>query len=56
MPNKVVKTLYDKKIKKLLIEVHKNGKTIEEIQNIGNHLSHKFSNSMCSLISNLQLR
>ncbi|HKL13064.1 MAG TPA: hypothetical protein VJ907_05605 [Halanaerobiales bacterium] len=55
IPNKVNKPIYDTKIKKLLIEVHKIGISIKEIQKIGKHLNHKFSNSVCSLISNFQL-
>lgn len=52
IPNKIKKPLYDKKVKQLLIEAYKNGVNIEEIQNIGEFLSFKFSNSVSSLISN----
>ncbi len=55
MPNKANKPIYDTKIKKLLIEVHKTGISIKEIQKIGKHLNYKFSNSVCSLISNFKL-
>ena len=55
MPNKANKPIYDTKIKKLLIEVHKTGISIKKIQKIGEHLNYKFSNSVCSLISNFKL-
>jgi hypothetical protein len=54
MPNKIDKPLYDKKVKQLLIEAHKNGFNIDQIQNIGTYLSFNFSNSVRILISNFK--
>jgi len=51
MPNKIEKTLYDQKIKSLLVEIHKNGADAKEIQYIGKLLSYNFSNAVSGLIS-----
>lgn len=50
MPRKVEKPLYDKKLKQLLNEMYEHGVNVEEIQNVGEYLSYKFSNSVCNLL------
>jgi hypothetical protein len=50
LPRKVEKPLYDKKVKPLLNEMYEHGVNVEEIQNVGEYLSYKFSNSVCNLL------
>jgi len=47
---KIEKPLYDKRVKQLLNEMCENGVNVEEIQNVGEYLSYKFSNSVCNLL------
>lgn len=51
MPHRIEKPLYDQKVKSLLIELHRNGTDVKEIQYIGKYLNHNFSNSVRDLIS-----
>ena len=51
MPHRIEKPLYDQKVKSLLIELHRNGTDVKEIQYIGKHINHYFSNSVRGLIS-----
>lgn len=53
--DRIDKPLYDQKLKQVLIEIHLNGISIEEIQNIGESLSFKFSNSVSRLISEFEI-
>lgn len=47
---KIEKPLYDKRVKQLLNEMCENGVNVEKIQNVGEYLSYKFSNSVCNLL------
>jgi len=50
MPRKIEKPLYDKRVKQFLNEMCENGVNVEKIQNVGEYLSYKFSNSVCNLL------
>jgi|GEM_PF-2434462 hypothetical protein len=55
IPKKINKPLYDSKVKQLLIELHKNGSNVDEIQKIGKYLGFNFSNSVELLISKFEV-